>query len=189
VFFSFLSHTHFKYTAADTMVNTHTKILNIFIFIFYIMLLFITDVKEILIIISVFCILSFQICQDEEFWNAPQYHFDIPPPLDRPGNWERVIAVPPVECRTSFRMRFQSGTKTITRVQLPLIPAFALTVHKSQGLNKACNALRKGHEAACMYCDSMTLILMSPSCLLMMNLNLMDRSVNSTINYNNIIRL
>jgi hypothetical protein len=34
-------------------------------------------------------------------------------------------------------MRFQSGTKTITRVQLPLIPAFALTVHKSQGLNKA----------------------------------------------------
>jgi hypothetical protein len=39
---------------------------------------------------------------DEEFWNAPQYNFDIPPPLDRPGNWERVIAIPPVECRTSF---------------------------------------------------------------------------------------
>jgi hypothetical protein len=156
---------------------------------------------------------------DEEFWNAPQYNFDIPPPLDRPGNWERVIAIPPVECRTSFRMRFQSGTKTITRVQLPIIPAFALTVHKSQGLNKAyvlfvassrlfaralsyvalsrCttleglyivgkkistehfkqtfgredgeikaetarlrrfqgNTLRKGHEAACVYSDSMT---------------------------------
>jgi ATP-dependent exoDNAse (exonuclease V) alpha subunit len=34
-------------------------------------------------------------------------------------------------------MKFQSGTKTTTRIQLPLIPEFALTVHKSQGLNKA----------------------------------------------------
>jgi hypothetical protein len=75
---------------------------------------------------------------DEEFWNAPEYNFNIPPPLDRPGNWERVIAIPPEVCRTSFRMKFQSGTKTITRIQLPLIPAFALTVHKSQGPNKAC---------------------------------------------------
>jgi hypothetical protein len=75
---------------------------------------------------------------DEEFWNAPEYNFNIPPPLDRPDNWERVIAIPPVECRTSLRIKFQSGTETITIIQLPLSPAFALmTVHKSQGLNKA----------------------------------------------------
>jgi hypothetical protein len=53
VFFTFsLSHTS-KYTAAGTMVNTHTEIHRIFILILYIML-------EKLIIISVFLVLAFQ---------------------------------------------------------------------------------------------------------------------------------
>ena len=74
---------------------------------------------------------------DEEFWNAPQYNFTIKPPIDKVGNWERVIAVPPVESSKSLRVKFLAGQKTIKRIQLPLIPAFALTIHKAQGLSKA----------------------------------------------------
>jgi hypothetical protein len=73
---------------------------------------------------------------DEEFWKAPDYNFTISPPLDKSGNWDRVIAIPPIESRTSFIMKFQSGQKHIKRIQLLLILAFALTVHKAQGLTK-----------------------------------------------------
>jgi hypothetical protein len=73
---------------------------------------------------------------DEEFWKAPDYNFTISPPLDKSGNWDRVIAIPPIESRISFIMKFQSGQKHIKRFQLLLILAFALTVHKAQGLTK-----------------------------------------------------
>ena len=64
-------------------------------------------------------------------------NFKINPPLpDIAGNWDRVIAINPVECRDSIKMNFSSGSANIKRMQLPLIPASALTVHKSQGLNK-----------------------------------------------------
>jgi hypothetical protein len=74
---------------------------------------------------------------DNEFWKAPDHMFEIKPPLDIPGNWERVIAVPPVESSSTFKLKFRTGTKSVKRIQLPLIPAFALTIHKAQGLSKA----------------------------------------------------
>ncbi len=74
---------------------------------------------------------------DKEFWLAPNSNLKINPPLpDIEGDWDRVIAINPVECRDSIKLNFTSGTANIKRIQLPLIPASALTVHKSQGLNK-----------------------------------------------------
>jgi hypothetical protein len=75
---------------------------------------------------------------DKEFWLAPDTNFNINPPLpDIAGDWERVIAINPVVSGENMKMNFASGaTATIKRIQLPLIPASALTVHKSQGLNK-----------------------------------------------------
>jgi hypothetical protein len=52
------------------------------------------DVKRAALLEPQLPVLFFEV--DEEFWNAPEYNFNIPPPLDRPGNWERVIAIPPV---------------------------------------------------------------------------------------------
>jgi hypothetical protein len=74
---------------------------------------------------------------DKEFWLAPNSNLKINQPLpDIEGDWDRVIAINPVECRDSIKLNFTSGTANIKRIQLPLIPASALTVHKSQGLNK-----------------------------------------------------
>jgi hypothetical protein len=73
---------------------------------------------------------------DEEFWKAPEHNFTINPPLPKKENWERVIAIPPVESRSVFKMKFQGGQKKIKKIQLPLILAFALTIHKAQGLTK-----------------------------------------------------
>jgi hypothetical protein len=75
---------------------------------------------------------------DPEFWLAPSSNFNINPPLpDVDGDWSRVIAINPVESGEIIKMNFASAvTATIKRIQLPLIPASALTVHKSQGLNK-----------------------------------------------------
>jgi hypothetical protein len=72
VFCLSLTHTS-KYTAAGTIVNTHS-----IFFILYIMLLFITAVKEILIIISVFLVLSFQdsvSLQDADYFLLLQLFF------------------------------------------------------------------------------------------------------------------
>jgi hypothetical protein len=73
---------------------------------------------------------------DVEFWKASEHGFEVKLPLDKQGNWERVIAVPPVQSRVSYKIKFKSGKKTVKRIQIPLIPAFCLTVHKAQGLNK-----------------------------------------------------
>jgi hypothetical protein len=74
---------------------------------------------------------------DKEFWLAPNSNFNINPPLpDIAGGWDRVIAINPVECRDYIKMNFKSGSANTKRMQLPLIPASALTVHKSQGLSK-----------------------------------------------------
>jgi hypothetical protein len=48
---------------------------------------------------------------DEEFWKAPEHNFTINPPLPKKENWERVIAIPPVESRSVFKMKFQGGQK------------------------------------------------------------------------------
>lgn len=55
---------------------------------------------------------------------------------DIASDWDRVIAINPVECRDYITRNFTSASANTKRMQLHLIPASALTVHKSQGLNK-----------------------------------------------------
>jgi hypothetical protein len=52
---------------------------------------------------------------DEEFWKAPDHNFTINPPLPKEGNWERVIAIPPVESRSVFIMKVDQVGKRKSR--------------------------------------------------------------------------
>jgi hypothetical protein len=74
---------------------------------------------------------------DPEFWDKGDHSYKVPQ-LDIPVafDMERVIAVAAVRSFRPFTLKTRDGDKYIYRLQLPLIPAFALTVHKAQGLSK-----------------------------------------------------
>lgn len=71
---------------------------------------------------------------DEEFWTAvleSKFNTSLPI-LSRYEGMLRVIAIPPMKSTSTFIL----NKKNVHRIQLPLIPAFCLTIHKAQGLTK-----------------------------------------------------